>query len=115
MTTPASFVVDATTIALIAIIVQLVKPIFDRVFGSDVPLHDSLIQLFAALLGIAAVFIINGLPTTGGALLSGVGYGIGAGLTAVGGYHAVTAIVPSLPGTAPNVKAQPPVAPEPPK
>lgn len=114
MTTPANFAVDATTIALIAVIVQLVKPIFDRVFGTDVTLHDSLIQLFAAILGIAAVFIINGVPATGGALLSGIGYGIGAGLTAIGSYHAVTAIVPNLPGTSPNVKPTP-VAPEPPK
>lgn len=88
--TPTRLPVDAVLIALIAIIVQVVKPLLELWLPPRMPAHDPIIRLFAVLLGIGFMLLDHGVPTDGPGWVTVLGYGFGTALAAIGTYHLLT-------------------------
>lgn len=83
--------VDAALVALVAILVQLIKPYLELWLKPDAPEHDPTIQAIAVVIAIGLHVLESGVPIDGPAVVTLLGYGLGTALAAIGGYHILTA------------------------
>src|SRR5690348_14651602 len=97
--------VDAVLVALVAIIVQLLKPYLELWLKADAPEHDPTIRAVAVVLAIGLRLLEAGMPVDGPAVIALLGYGLGTALAAIGTYHILS---PALGNPVPPVVLAPP-------
>lgn len=105
--TPTNLPVDAVLIALVAIVVQVAKPLFELWLPPFTPAHDPIIRLFAVLLGIGFMLLDHGVPSDGPGWVTVLGYGFGTALAAIGTYHLLTGSASPPPIPAPMAQNGP--------
>ena len=113
---------DIAMVGLVAVVVQILKPLAEASFlPPTAKVHDPLVRFLAVALGVAVVFVQHGIPSDGGLILSLVSEGAAVGLGAIGGYHVLSDAIapPQLVGVtsnlAPLLPPQPPTPPDPPR
>lgn len=88
--TPTTLPGDAVLVALVAIVVQVVKPVLEIWLAPTNPAHDPVVRLFAMLLGVGLMLLQHGVPRDGPGWVTVLGYGLGTALAAIGTYHLLT-------------------------
>lgn len=83
---------DALVAAIVAIIVQIIKPYLERAIPPTSDLHDNTLQGIVVLLSLGGVVLEQGPQVGGAAWASLIGTGFGTALMSLGGYHVITRV-----------------------